>query len=121
MKSRRQIDNRRLEKVGIVFAEIELSELIRQTQATIIRHVKKVGDETDACALVDDPRVIYVEIQLSIERRPAKLTTTPDRNLTGIQVNRMRQKFADRYARLHVEAHADVQAVQETAAKARPI
>ena len=48
MKSRRQIDNRRLEEVGIVFAEIELSELIRQTQATIIRHVKEVGDEADA-------------------------------------------------------------------------
>src|SRR5688572_14460286 len=121
MKSRRQIDNRRLEKVGIVFAEIELAELIRQAQTTIIRHVEEVGDEADARAFVDHPRIVNVQIQLGIERRTAKLTTTADRNLTRIQVNRMWQKFADRYARLHAEAHTHVQTVQETATKAGSI
>jgi hypothetical protein len=64
VKSRRQIDRRRLEKVGIDLAEIELPELIRQTHTTIIRDVEEVGDETDLRAFIDHPRLICVQIQL---------------------------------------------------------
>src|SRR6185369_15722665 len=53
VETRRQINDRRLQEVGVVFAEIELSELIRQTQTTIVCDVEKVSNEADACTLID--------------------------------------------------------------------
>src|SRR5689334_8148338 len=115
METRRQIDGRRLQEVGIVRAEIELAELVRQTQTTIVRHVEEVSDEADARAFIDHPRVICMQIQLVIERRASQLTATANGNLAGVQINRVWQKFADRYARFHVETQAKIQAIQEPA------
>ena len=64
MKSRGQIDDRRLQEVRIVFAEIQLSELIRQPQPTVVCNVKEVSNEADSRAFVDHPRIIRVQIEL---------------------------------------------------------
>ena len=69
METRRQINDRRLQEVGIVFAEIELSELIRQSQTTIVGDVEKVSDKADALPFVNRERNIGVQIELSVERR----------------------------------------------------
>ena len=90
MESRRQIDNRRLEKVGIVLAKIELAKLIRQAQAPVVCNVEEVRDEADSRAFVDHPRIIRVQIKLIKERRPSEFAATAHRNLTSVQVNRMR-------------------------------
>jgi hypothetical protein len=47
-------------------------------------------------AIVDHPRIICVQIKLAEERRAPELATSADRNLTRIQVNRMRQILTDR-------------------------
>ena len=90
MESRRQIDNRRLEEVGVVLAKIELAKLIRQTQAPVVGNVEEVGDKADSRALVDHPRIIRVQIELCEKGRASQFTAAANGNLTGIQVNRMR-------------------------------
>ena len=67
MVARRQTDNRRLQEVRIVCAKIQLAELIRQPQATVVSDVKEVGDKADSRAVVDHPRIIRVEIKLAKE------------------------------------------------------
>ena len=121
METRSQIDNRRLQEVRIVFAEIELAELIRQPQTPVVGYVEEVSNEADASALVDHPRIIRVQIELSEERRAPKFAAPAYRNLTGIQVNRMRQILADRYSRFHVETHAEIQARSGNATEAGAI
>jgi len=96
--ARRQIDDRRLQEVGIVFAEIQLSELIRQTETTIVGDVKEVSNEADACAFVNRERNVRVQVELAVERRASQLTSSTHGHFTGVQVNRMRQELADRYA-----------------------
>ena len=109
METRRQVNDRRLQEVGIVFAKIQLSELIRQTETTIVGDVKEVSNEADACAFVNRERNVRVQVELAVERRASQLTSSTHGHFTGVQVNRMRQKLADRYTRLGVEAHTDVQ------------
>jgi len=108
MVTRSQTYNRRLQEVRIVCAKIELAELIRQPQAPVVSDVKEVGDKADSRAFVDHPRIIRVKIKLAEERRAAELTSSAHRNFTGIEINRVWKKLADRYARLHVEAQAEV-------------
>ena len=102
METRRQIDDRRLQKVGIVSAKIELSELIRQTQSAIVSDIEEVSNEADALAFIDRERNVRVQIELRVERRASQLTSSTHGNFTSVQVDRVRQKLADRYARLHV-------------------
>ena len=121
METRRQIDGRRLQEVGIVRAEIELAELIRQTQTTVVRHVEEVRDKADSRTIVDRERNIRVQIELGVERRPSELTASTHRDFTGIQVNGMRQVFANRYARFHVETDSEIQASPEPPIEASTI
>ena|SRR5690349_829379 len=102
METRRQTDDRRLQKVGIVGAQIELSELIRQAQSAIVGDVEEVSDEADALAFIDRERNVRVQIELRVERRASQLTSSADGDFTSVQVHRVRQKLADRYARFHV-------------------
>ena len=92
MKPRRQIDNRRLEEVGVVLTKIKLAKLIRQAPAPVLCHVEEVGNEADSRTLVDHPRIIRVQIELRVKGRASELAAAANGNLTGIQVNRMRQK-----------------------------
>src|SRR5262245_59147229 len=45
--------------------------------------------------------------------RPAELAASADRNFTRIQVDRMREKLADRNPALHVDVGADIQALKQ--------
>ena len=90
METRRQVNDRRLQEVGIVFAKIELAELIRQAQPAVVGHVEEIGDEADPRTLVDHPRIIRVQIELREERRTTEFASSTNGNLTGIQINRMR-------------------------------
>src|SRR6185503_13974181 len=112
METRRQVNDRRLQEVGIVFAKIELAKLIRQAQLAAVGNVEEIGDEAYSRVLVDHPRIIRVQIELREKRRPTEFPTTTNRNFTGIQINRMRQIFADRDARFHVETETEIQPVQ---------
>ena len=60
METRRQVNDRRLQEVGIVFAKIELAELIRQAQPAVVGDVEEIGDEADSRTLIDHPRIIRV-------------------------------------------------------------
>src|SRR6185295_58682 len=118
VETRRQIDDRRLQEVGIVRVEIKLAELIWQTQTPVVRDVEEVGDEADARAFIDHPRIVCMQIQLAVERRASQLTTTANGNFAGVQINRVWKKLADRYARFHVETQAEVQTIQQPAVEA---
>src|SRR5689334_22523820 len=98
METRRQVDDRRLQEVGVVRTQVQLAELIRQAQAPVVRDVEEVSDEADTRAFVNHPWIICVQIELTVERRASQLTATANGNFAGIQVNRMWKKLTDRYA-----------------------
>src|SRR5262245_19323504 len=62
--------------------------------------------------LVDHIRVVRMQIELREERRATEFPTTTNGNLTGIQINRMRQILADRDSRFHVETETEIQPIQ---------
>ena len=97
--------------------QIQLAELIQVAQAPVVCDVEEVSNEANLRAFVDHPRIICVQIELSEERSPPEFASSTRRNYASVQVNRMRQILADRYPRLHVETHAEVESIQEPATK----
>ena len=48
METRGQTNDRRLQEIRIVFLEIQLTKLIRQTQTPVVRDVEEISDEADS-------------------------------------------------------------------------
>src|SRR6185369_4113384 len=68
--------------------------------------------------LIKRERNIGVQIELIVERRASQFASSSNRNLTSIEVNRMRQKLADRYARFRVESQTEIQPCPESPVEA---
>src|ERR1044072_7524974 len=103
METRSQTNNRRLQEVRIVFAKIQLAELIRKPQTPVVSNVEEVGDKADSSAVVDHPRIIRMEIKLGEERCASKFASSTHRNFTRVEINRVWKILANRYTRFHVE------------------
>lgn len=56
-----------------------------------------------------------MHIEAKVRIGAAQRTASPNRNLTGIQVSRVREKLADWHPRLKVDAWAEVEATEPTA------
>src|SRR5262249_4011305 len=86
-----------------------LDELVDRPDLAVVGYVEEIGHEAHLRPLTDLPRIIEVEIELSEAGRAAQHATSAERNLTGVQIDRVRKELADRNAGLHVDAETGVQ------------
>jgi len=84
MITRGQIDDRRLQKVGIVFSKIQLTELVGQSHSSIVGDVEEVGNEAYFRPFIDHPWIVGMQVELREERSSTKFATTTHRNLPGV-------------------------------------
>src|SRR5437870_1074277 len=88
----------RFAEVHVEHTSLALEVLINQPNWPAVEDVEEVSDEADSLAFVQLPRIVHVKIKLSEERGATQRTTTPDRNLAGVQIRRMCAELAERHA-----------------------
>ena len=88
----------RLTEVRVRLTKRAFSELIDQADFLIVRYVEEVTDESQFRAFSDFERVVAMQIQATIKRRPAKLAASAERHFTWVRIDRMRIEIAERNA-----------------------
>jgi hypothetical protein len=111
----RQVEQLRLQEVYIRYPTSKLEVLVRQANLGAIEYVEEVSDEVELHLLIDPPRIVRVHIKAKVRAGPSQRAAPAHRNLTSIEVSRMRKQVADRHACLKVKAWAKVQTTKAAA------
>src|SRR5262249_11397185 len=85
---------RRFTKIGVLTSEGGITILVHQPDLLAIGDIEEITDHTQFHSLTDSERIIGVQIQTRGEWRATELTASAERNLAGVEIDRVGQIFA---------------------------